>query len=82
VKTSLDAEDSTESHERDKNVLLHLKFLRRIHIYAFAILIFGNFRRKSKNLFSASRLVFSIVFCASPTSEEHKSRVFSKKVRL
>jgi len=58
VKTSLDAEDSTESNERDKNVLLHLKFLRRIHIYAFAILIFWQFSEKIKKF--VLRIPFSL----------------------
>jgi len=43
VKTSLDARDSKESNENDKNIPSHLKLLKKIHICAFAVL---NFLRK------------------------------------
>jgi len=40
VKTSLDPRDSKKSNENDKNGPLHLNFLRKIHICAFAVLKF------------------------------------------
>jgi len=44
-KTFLDAENSKESNEFDKNIPLHLKFLRKIYICIFAVLIFGYFQK-------------------------------------
>jgi len=40
VKTSLDPEDSIELIDNDKKMPLHLNFLRKIHICAFAVLKF------------------------------------------
>jgi len=64
VKTSLDARDSDQSNEHDKNISLHLKFLKKIHICAFALL---NFCQNSEKIqkdstFCASRLTFPIRF--------------------
>jgi len=38
VKTSLDPEKGIESTENDKNIPLHLKFLRKVYVCAFATL--------------------------------------------
>jgi len=46
MKTSLDAGYSKESHNADTNTPLILKFMSKIHIGAFAVLIFDNFQRK------------------------------------
>jgi len=62
VKIHLDAGDTKESNKHDKNIPLHLKFLRKIHVCAFPKWFFGNIQRESKNSFPASRLGFSIRF--------------------
>ena len=61
MTTSLDAEDSTESKELVKIEPLHLKFLRNIHIFAFAVLIFWQFSGQNKSSFPASRLAIPIL---------------------
>ena len=38
VKTSLDPWDNKESNENDKNIPLHVKFLKKIHVCVFAVL--------------------------------------------
>jgi len=65
MKTSLSSRDSTESNAKDKNIPLHLKFLRKIHICAFAVLNFcQNFEKNGKHVlripFSLSDLVLAL----------------------
>jgi len=65
VKTSLDPRDNKESNENDKNTPLHLTFLRKNHICAFAVLKFWqNFEKMrkhvSRNPFSLSVPVFAL----------------------
>jgi len=49
VKTSLNAGDKKESNENDKHIPLHLKYLSKIHICAFAVLDFWqNFEKIQK----------------------------------
>jgi len=63
VKTSLDTGGSQESNERDKNSPSPLKFFRKSHTCAFALLMFWKFSEKvqklvqgiSFSLFSLSR---------------------------
>ena len=65
MKTYLSSRDSTESNAKDKNIPLHLKFLRKIHICAFAVLNFcQNFEKNGKHVpripFSLSDLVLAL----------------------
>ena len=77
LKTSLDSDDSKESNELDKNVPLHLTFLRKIHICIFAILIFWQFSEQIKLLVPC--IPFLIHFCALLTSDEPSNTIFQKK---
>ena len=53
AKTSMDAGDSMDSNEIDKNIPSHLKVLRKMRICAFALLIFlAIFRENRKTRFS------------------------------
>ena len=65
MKRFRNAGNITKFDESDKNILLHLNFLRKIHICAFAVLIFWQFSEKIKNSF-----LHRSGSCASPTSEE------------
>jgi len=65
MKTSLDAGDSKESNGRAKNIPLTLKFLIKIHICAFAVLISWQFSDKiqkhvPRTSFSLSNPVFAL----------------------
>jgi len=79
VKTFLDAENNKEFNECEKKARLHLKFLRKIHIFEFAVLIFWHFLEKiKKNSFPASPFAFRSCFCASTTPEEPNNTIFPK----
>ena len=65
VETSLDLGDRNVSNENDKNIPLHLTFLRKIYICAFAVLNFWqNFEKIQthvpRNPFSLSDPVFAL----------------------
>jgi len=68
VKTSLDPWDSKESNENDKNIPLHVKFLKKIHVCAFAVLNYWQNSVRMEKTFPAYRLVYPIRFFASPTT--------------
>jgi len=75
----MDAEDSTKFNELDKNVAVRLKFLRKIHIFVFAVVIFWLFSENIKIL--VPRIPFSFFdpfMCASPTPEEPNNTIFPK----
>jgi len=65
VKTSLDARDSKESNELDKNIPLFLKYLRKIYMCAFSVVTFWQFSEKIEKfvprfMFSLSDPVFAL----------------------
>jgi len=79
VKTSLDARDSEESNGNDKNIPLHLKFLRKIHIYAFAILHFWqNSEKIPKHVPHISFSLSDPVFALRRLPEYSKTGSFQK----
>jgi len=43
LKTSLDAGDTKESNELDKKYTFKFEIYEKIHVYVFAVLIFGDF---------------------------------------
>jgi len=72
--------DIKEPNELVKIIPLHLKFLRKIHICAFAGLIFWQFSEKIQRL--VPRIPFTLSdpeFCASPTTGKLKTGYSEKK---
>jgi len=74
-------ETSTESYERDKNIPLHLKVLRKIHICIFAVLISWRLK-KNKKLLHRIRLTFPIRFLCFADRRNPQKQDPLKKVGL
>ena len=83
MKTSLDPDGGIESIENDKDMPVHLKFLRKILICAFAVLkFFGKIRRKCEKTHIESSLVARFCFCASTTAGIIEKQDPFKKIDL